>query len=74
MAREEAICHTGRGDNGLPFTGGCTGTREGNTEAAFEKTREILAALKVAEHPEKSACRFPEHQSSSTHVSLVPPP
>ncbi len=40
----------------------------------LEEARHVLGALHVARHPEQGGCRPAEHQSSSTQVSLVPPP
>src|SRR4051812_44496826 len=47
---------------------------QGNPVADLKQPRHVLGALHVARHPVEGGSGASEHQSSSTQVSLVPPP
>src|SRR3546814_5713780 len=53
---------------------GLVAARQGKVEANVDQARRVLRPLKITSHPVNAVGRPPKHQSSSTQVSLVPPP
>ena len=72
MAQDEGTL--GRGLNDLVQTALRVGKRA-HSETGIDQAGDILGPLEVAAHPVEPVCGASEHhQSSSTQVSLVPPP